>query len=124
VLLTSLVEGQEATVLQLPAQPATATEVRAEKPVALLSWYSLAKPSQVMPAGLVGAARDPTASAALRWTRLLSSLVEIQEWPEKRCGGEVVHGERAMGIVIDISPSNGDCQTARVSNEKTTTPKA
>ena len=29
-------------------------------------------------------------------------LVEIQECPEKRCGGEVVHGERAMGIVIDV----------------------
>jgi len=37
VLLTSLVEGQEARVLQLPAQPATATEMRAEKPLALIS---------------------------------------------------------------------------------------
>ncbi len=36
VLLTCLCEGQEATVLQLPAQPATATEVRAEKPLALI----------------------------------------------------------------------------------------
>jgi hypothetical protein len=36
VPLTSLVEGQEATVLQLPAQPVTATEVRAEKPLALI----------------------------------------------------------------------------------------
>jgi hypothetical protein len=33
VLLTSLVEGQEATVLQLPAQPATATEVEAQQPL-------------------------------------------------------------------------------------------
>jgi hypothetical protein len=37
VLLTSLVEGQQATVLQLPAQPATATEVREEEPLALIS---------------------------------------------------------------------------------------
>ena len=36
VLLTHLVEGQEATVLQLPAQPATATEVRAQEPLALV----------------------------------------------------------------------------------------
>ena len=36
VLLTSLLEGQEATVLQLPAQPATATEVPAEKPLVLI----------------------------------------------------------------------------------------
>ncbi len=36
VLLTSFVEGQEATVLQLPAQPATATEVRAHEPLALI----------------------------------------------------------------------------------------
>jgi hypothetical protein len=34
VLLTRLVEGQEATVLQLPAQPATATEV--QQPLALI----------------------------------------------------------------------------------------
>jgi hypothetical protein len=33
VLLTALVEGQEATVLQLPAQPATAAEVEAQKRV-------------------------------------------------------------------------------------------
>ena len=30
VLLTDLLEGQEATVLQLPAQPATAAEVKAQ----------------------------------------------------------------------------------------------
>jgi hypothetical protein len=35
VLLTSLVENQEATVLQLPAEAATATEVRAQQPLAL-----------------------------------------------------------------------------------------
>jgi hypothetical protein len=35
VLLTHLVVGQEATVLQLPAEPATATKVRAEEPLAL-----------------------------------------------------------------------------------------
>ena len=34
VLLTTLSEGQEATVLQLPAQPTTATEVDAQKRVA------------------------------------------------------------------------------------------
>src|ERR1700730_5256955 len=34
VLLTSLYEGQEATVLQLPAQPATAAEAEAQKRVA------------------------------------------------------------------------------------------
>jgi len=34
VLLTSLYEGQEATVLQLPAQPATAAEVKAQERVA------------------------------------------------------------------------------------------
>ena len=33
VLLTSLCEGQEATVLQLPAQPTTATEVEEQKRV-------------------------------------------------------------------------------------------
>jgi hypothetical protein len=37
VLLTSLVENQEATVLQLPAEAATATEVRAQQPLALMS---------------------------------------------------------------------------------------
>ena len=37
VLLTHLVAGQEATVLQLPAEPATATEVRAQEPLALIS---------------------------------------------------------------------------------------
>jgi hypothetical protein len=37
VLLTSLVENQEATVLQLPAEGATATEVRAQQPLALIS---------------------------------------------------------------------------------------
>ena len=36
VLLTSLVENQEATVLQLPAEPATATKVRAQEPLALI----------------------------------------------------------------------------------------
>jgi hypothetical protein len=36
VLLTSLYEGQEATVLQLPAQPKTATEKEAQKYVAYL----------------------------------------------------------------------------------------
>ena len=34
VLLTSLYEGQEATVLQLPAQPATAAEAKAQERVA------------------------------------------------------------------------------------------
>jgi hypothetical protein len=34
VLLTRLSEGQEATVLQLPAQPTTATEVDAQKRIA------------------------------------------------------------------------------------------
>ena len=34
VLLTQLLEGQEATVLQLPAQPATATEAEAQERVA------------------------------------------------------------------------------------------
>ena len=33
VLLTELLEGQEATVLQLPAQPATATEAKAQERV-------------------------------------------------------------------------------------------
>jgi hypothetical protein len=32
VLLTHLLEGQEATVLQLPAQPVTAAEVKAQEP--------------------------------------------------------------------------------------------
>jgi hypothetical protein len=36
VLLTNLTEGQEATVLQLPAEPATATKVRAQEPLALI----------------------------------------------------------------------------------------
>jgi hypothetical protein len=36
VLLTHLVAGQEATVLQLPAEPATATKVRAQEPLALI----------------------------------------------------------------------------------------
>ena len=36
VLLTDLSEGQEATVLQLPAQPATAAEVEAQKRVAYI----------------------------------------------------------------------------------------
>jgi hypothetical protein len=34
VLLTDLLEAQEATVLQLPAQPATATEAKAQERVA------------------------------------------------------------------------------------------
>jgi hypothetical protein len=34
VLLTDLVEGQEATVLQLPAQPDTAAEAKAQERVA------------------------------------------------------------------------------------------
>ena len=34
VLLTRVVEGQEATVLQLPAQPATAAEAKAQERVA------------------------------------------------------------------------------------------
>jgi hypothetical protein len=34
VLLTDMVEGQEATVLQLPAQPATAAEAEAQRRVA------------------------------------------------------------------------------------------
>jgi hypothetical protein len=33
VLLTDLWESQEATVLQLPAQPVTATEIKAQEPV-------------------------------------------------------------------------------------------
>ena len=37
VLLTHLVAGQEATVLQLPAEPATATKVRAQEPLALIA---------------------------------------------------------------------------------------
>jgi hypothetical protein len=34
VLLTSLSEGQQATVLQLPAEPRTAVEAEAQKPAA------------------------------------------------------------------------------------------
>jgi hypothetical protein len=34
VLLTHVLEGQEATVLQLPAQPATAAEAKAQERVA------------------------------------------------------------------------------------------
>ena len=34
VLLTSLLEGQEATVLQLPAQPTTSAEAEAQKRIA------------------------------------------------------------------------------------------
>jgi hypothetical protein len=33
VLLTNLFEGQEATVLQLPVQPATTTEAKAQERV-------------------------------------------------------------------------------------------
>jgi hypothetical protein len=36
VLLTHLVEGQEATVLQLPAKAASATEMRTHEPLALI----------------------------------------------------------------------------------------
>jgi hypothetical protein len=36
VLLTDLLEAQEATVLQLPAQPATATDAKAQKRVAYI----------------------------------------------------------------------------------------
>ena len=36
VLLTCLVEGQEATVLQLPAEATTATKVQAPEPLALI----------------------------------------------------------------------------------------
>jgi hypothetical protein len=37
VLLTHLLEGQEATVLQLPAEPATANKILAQEPLALIS---------------------------------------------------------------------------------------
>jgi hypothetical protein len=37
VLLTDVLEGQEATVLQLPAQPATAAEAKAQQRVAHVS---------------------------------------------------------------------------------------
>ena len=37
VLLTRLSEGQEATVLQLPAQPTTAAEADAQKRIAYVS---------------------------------------------------------------------------------------
>ena len=36
VLLARLLEGQEATVLQLPAKPATATAARTQEPLALI----------------------------------------------------------------------------------------
>jgi hypothetical protein len=36
VLLTRLIAGQEATVLQLPAEPATATKVQAQEPLVLI----------------------------------------------------------------------------------------
>jgi hypothetical protein len=36
VLLTCLIAGQEATVLQLPAEAATATKVQAQEPLALI----------------------------------------------------------------------------------------
>jgi len=36
VLLTRLIEHQEATVLQLPAEPATATKVQAQEPLVLI----------------------------------------------------------------------------------------
>jgi hypothetical protein len=38
VLLTELVEGQEATVLQLPAQPVTAAETKAQERVRHVDW--------------------------------------------------------------------------------------
>jgi hypothetical protein len=50
VLLTSLYEGQRATVLQLPAQPTTATDEEAQKYVAYLgelNWVT-GKPSNVL----------------------------------------------------------------------------
>ena len=37
VLLTHLVEDEEATVLQLPAQPVTVTEVQAQEPLKLIA---------------------------------------------------------------------------------------
>ena len=37
VLLTGLVEGQQATVLQLPAQPATVSEMQAQEPLAFIN---------------------------------------------------------------------------------------
>jgi hypothetical protein len=37
VLLTGLDEGQQATVLQLPAQPAPATDVQVQEPLALIT---------------------------------------------------------------------------------------
>ena len=52
VLLTSLYEGQRATVLQLPAQPTTATNEEAQKYVAYLdelNWVT-GKPSDVLAA--------------------------------------------------------------------------
>jgi hypothetical protein len=36
VLLARLIEGQEATVLQLPAEPATPTKVQAQEPLVLI----------------------------------------------------------------------------------------
>ena len=36
VLLTHVLEGQEATVLQLPAQPVTAAEIKAQERVPLI----------------------------------------------------------------------------------------
>jgi hypothetical protein len=40
VLLTDLFEDQEATVLQLPAQPATAAEAEAQERVAHVGWFA------------------------------------------------------------------------------------
>jgi hypothetical protein len=36
VLLTELLEGQQATVLQLPAQPVTSAEIKAQERVPLI----------------------------------------------------------------------------------------
>jgi hypothetical protein len=41
VLLTNLLEGQEATVLQLPAQPATVSEVKPSSSTAGLKFGSV-----------------------------------------------------------------------------------
>jgi hypothetical protein len=42
VLLTDLLEGQEATVLQLPAQPVTAAETKAQKGIRNVRWLATA----------------------------------------------------------------------------------
>jgi hypothetical protein len=40
VLLTYLLEGQEATVLQLPAQPVTAAETKGQKRIRNVRWFA------------------------------------------------------------------------------------